>query len=153
MCVYVCVCVCIHIHIQYIYIHIHIHITYTYTHREKDRDRKIGRPSWPSLGSQRLHFCIVFIKVVTKSHWSRRRRNRLYSLLGNEKVLEEHMGSENHCVWGQLSTWLLILAQVMISQFVRSSPAGASVLTAWSLLGILSLSLSLYLALSLSQNK
>ena len=38
--------------------------------------------------------------------------------------------------------WLLISAQVMISWFVGSSPEWSSVLTAWSLLGILSLSLS-----------
>ena len=50
-------------------------------------------------------------------------------------------------------------AQVMISQFVSSSPASGSVLAAWSLLGVpfLSLSLSLPLPLShglcLSQNK
>ena len=38
------------------------------------------------------------------------------------------------------------LAQVMISQFVSSSPALGSVLTAGSLLGILSLPLSLCLS-------
>ena len=54
---------------------------------------------------------------------------------------------------------LLISAQAMTSQFVRSSPTLGSVLTAWSLLGILSLPLSLLLpclrahALPLSQNK
>ena len=37
------------------------------------------------------------------------------------------------------------LAQVMISQFVGSSPALGFVLTAWDLLGILSLFLSLSL--------
>ena len=41
-----------------------------------------------------------------------------------------------------LSIWLLILAQVMISQLVSSSPASSSVLIAWSLLGIHSLPLS-----------
>ena len=37
----------------------------------------------------------------------------------------------------QLSDPLLILAQVMISWFVGSSPTWGSVLTAWSLFGIL----------------
>ena len=50
-----------------------------------------------------------------------------------------------------------LLAQVMILRFVRPSPASGSVLTAWSLLGILSLPCSLplpcFLSLSLSQNK
>ena len=40
----------------------------------------------------------------------------------------------------RLSGQLLISAPVMISQFVRSSPTSGSVLTVWSLLGILSLS-------------
>ena len=61
----------------------------------------------------------------------------------------------------RLSVRLLISAQVMISQFMRSSPASGSALTVWSLLGILSPSLSftllhtcmctLFLSLSLSQ--
>ena len=46
------------------------------------------------------------------------------------------------CV-AQLSIWLLISAQVMISRFVRLSPTSGSALTVWSLLGILSLPLSL----------
>ena len=41
-------------------------------------------------------------------------------------------------------------AQVMMSQFVSLSPASGSVLTAWSLLGILSLSLSLCYSPALS---
>ena len=48
--------------------------------------------------------------------------------------------------WGWLSRWsiwLLVLAQVMMSQIVSLSPELSSVLTAWSLLGILSLPLSL----------
>ena len=58
----------------------------------------------------------------------------------------------------QLSIWLLISVQVMISQFMRSSPESGSTLTELSLLEILSLSLSLSLSLcpspaSLSQNK
>ena len=45
-----CVCVCVHIHIQ------------------RHRDKVTGRPIWPSLGSQKLHFCsIAFIKAVIKS--------------------------------------------------------------------------------------
>ena len=43
----------------------------------------------------------------------------------------------------QLSTQLLIAAQIVISQFVRSSPMLGSALTARSLLGILSLPFSL----------
>ena len=43
----------------------------------------------------------------------------------------------------QLSIWLLISPQVMISRFMKLSPALGSVLTVWSLLTILSLSLSL----------
>ena len=43
------------------------------------------------------------------------------------------------------------LAQAMISQFVSSSPASGSVLTAWSLLGILCPSPSGSLSLSLSK--
>ena len=44
---------------------------------------------------------------------------------------------------GWLSLWLFILAQVMILRIVRLSPALGSVLTAWRLLGILSLPLYL----------
>ena len=44
--------------------------------------------------------------------------------------------------FGRLSVQLLISAQVMISQFVSSSPTSGSVLSPWSLLGILSPSLS-----------
>ena len=47
----------------------------------------------------------------------------------------------------QLSIRLFVLAHVMISQFMSLSPSSGSALTAWSLLGILSLSLTL------SQNK
>ena len=45
--------------------------------------------------------------------------------------------------FSRLSSWLLISAQVIISQVVRSSPTSGSELTVWSLLGILSLPLSL----------
>ena len=47
-----------------------------------------------------------------------------------------------------LSIWLLILVQVMISQFVSLSPASGSVLTVQTLLGICSLSLPCSRALS-----
>ena len=43
----------------------------------------------------------------------------------------------------RLGVWLLVLTQVTILRFVSSRPAPGSVLTAQSLLGILSLSLSL----------
>ena len=45
----------------------------------------------------------------------------------------------------QLSVGLFISAQVMISWFVSSSPTSSTVLTVWSLLGTLSLSLPLSL--------
>ena len=52
-----------------------------------------------------------------------------------------------------LSVQLFVLAQVMISRFMGPSPALGTALTVWSLLGILSLSLSFCPspALSLSQ--
>ena len=53
----------------------------------------------------------------------------------------------------QLSIWVSISAQVMISQFVGSSPVLGSALTAWSLCGIMSLSLPLSYMLSLSLSK
>ena len=67
---------------------------------------------------------------------------------------EDIHGAPGWLSW--LSVQLLISAQVMISQFVGSSPAsGGSSLTTWSLLGIFSFSFSLPLPLSLflSQNK
>ena len=57
------------------------------------------------------------------------------------------MAHNNRCSLGvhgwlsQLSIWLLILAQVMISRFVSLSPALGSALTVQSLFGILSLPL------------
>ena len=60
----------------------------------------------------------------------------------------------------QLSVQFLISAQVMISQFVRLSPTSGSVLSAWNSFSLplphslmCTLSLSLVLSLSLSQNK
>ena len=55
----------------------------------------------------------------------------------------------------QLSFQLLVLAQIMISQFVGASPMLGSVLTAWTLLGILSPSPSAPppLVLALSKSK
>ena len=72
---------------------------------------------------------------------------------------EEETGSLGVPGWfSQLSLWLLVSAQVMISQFVSSSPASGPVMSPQSLLGILSLSLSLCplprsLCLCHSQNK
>ena len=65
--------------------------------------------------------------------------------------VQGHLGSS-------VGVQLLISAQVMVSRFVRSSPASGSMLTAWSLLGILSVPLSLCPSLAriflfLSQNK
>ena len=57
---------------------------------------------------------------------------------------------EGHLGGSVLSDQLLISAQVMISRLVRSNPVLGSTLIAWSLLGILPLSLSLSLNLSLS---
>ena len=57
-------------------------------------------------------------------------------------------GSPGWLSW--LSDQLLTYAQVMISWFMSSSPELGSVLTAWSLLGILSLPLSAPPSLSAS---
>ena len=55
------------------------------------------------------------------------------------------MSSKGAPGWlSRLSIQLLVWAQVMISRFVSSSPTLSSALTSQSLLGILSLSLSLY---------
>ena len=80
-----------------------------------------------------------------------------------KRILKPRVGKREKQLRGalgwlsRLSLWLLILAQVMISQFVGSSPTSGSSLTVWSLLGILSLSLpyscSLSLSLSLKINK
>ena len=77
------------------------------------------------------------------------------SLLQLEKVI----GVPGWLSWW--SVWLLILAQVMISRLAALSPRSGSVLTALSLIGILSLPLSalpptilsLSLSLSLKINK
>ena len=58
------------------------------------------------------------------------------------------VGAERNSHWApgwlsKLNVELLISAQVMISQFMSLSPTSGSVLTVWSLLGILFLSLSL----------
>ena len=45
-----------------------------------------------------------------------------------------------------LSIWLLVSAQVMVSQVTRSNPASGSVLTVQTLLGLPSLAFSLYLS-------
>ena len=64
---------------------------------------------------------------------------------------KDHVLEINKCggevpVWlSQLSIRPLVLAQVMISWIVRSSPASGSVLIVWSQLGILSLPLFLSL--------
>ena len=77
----------------------------------------------------------------------------------SHKTSPDLRGGQSGCLGGlnQLSTQLLTLAQVLISQFVNSSPALGSVLRAQSLLGILSPSLSvstlLVLSLSLKINK
>ena len=53
---------------------------------------------------------------------------------------EEETGSLGVPGWfSQLSLWLLVSAQVMISQLMSPSPSSGSVLTMWSQLGILSL--------------
>ena len=61
----------------------------------------------------------------------------LGSTLGMKPTLEKERGVPG---WlSQLSIWLLISAQAMISWFMSSNPASGSVLTVRSLLGILSL--------------
>ena len=77
------------------------------------------------------HRVAVGIKVVSKG-WARRLAHRSHSV--------------SHCgAWwlSRLGIWLLVSARVMISWLVRSSSTSGSVLTAHSLLGILSLSLFL----------
>ena len=54
--------------------------------------------------------------------------------------------------WVAQSVECLTLAQVMISQFVSSSPASGSMLTTQSLLGILDLVLSLCLSLKINKH-
>ena len=65
---------------------------------------------------------------------------------GSVKSIEKGVGGTPGWL-SRLSTQLLVLAQVMISRFVSSSPASGSTLTAGNLLGILSLSLPLSLPL------
>ena len=77
---------------------------------------------------------------------------------GSQKVKRKTKSGAPGCL-SQLNVYLLILPQVMTSQFVGSSPMLGSVLEAWSPLGILSLPLSLSLLLPhshcvcFSQNK
>ena len=69
--------------------------------------------------------------------------------LGKLGLIAVHDGAPG---WlSQLSVGLLVLAQVMISWFVGLRPASSSVLTAQSLLGILSLPLLHVLSLFLSK--
>ena len=76
-----------------------------------------------------------------------------------QKLKPEKLGPGMPGWLSRLSIQLLVSAQVMLSQFVRLSPKSGSVLTAQSLLGILSFSLCLSLCsspiymCSLSQNK
>ena len=75
----------------------------------------------------------------------------ILSLWGSHK--KDHLGAPG---WlSPFSIRLLVSAQVTISPFMGLSPASGSVLTAWSLLGVLSLSLSLCTspAVSLSLSK
>ena len=82
--------------------------------------------------------------------------------LGYALKMEKTTGVPGWLNWSSTQIDIgLILAQVIISQFVNLSPASGSALTVWSLLGILflplslplSCSLSLSLSVSLSQNK
>ena len=72
-----------------------------------------------------------------------------------ENILENGLAFSGHLGGSVGETSDSVLAQVVISLFVSSSPSSGSALTVWSLLGILSLSLSAppTRALSLSQNK
>ena len=69
--------------------------------------------------------------VIMMGRWRRGRRR---------EIRRRKEGMPGWLSW--LSIWLLLLAQVVISLFMSSSPTSGSVLTVWSLLGILSLSLS-----------
>ena len=74
-------------------------------------------------------------------------------------VFHKNIWAIRKVIWGppgwlsQFSVWLLILTQVIISRFMRWSPALGSVLTAQSLLGIPSLPLSAPPLLMLSLSK
>ena len=63
------------------------------------------------------------------------------------KCLFRMMKTEEPGWFSRLSVWLWILAQVVISQLVGSSPMSGFVLTAWSRLEIFSFPLSLSLPL------
>ena len=65
---------------------------------------------------------------------------------GNSRVIPQKI--KNRGVWVAQLVKLLTSAQVMISRFMSSSPESGSVLTVQSLLGILSLSLSLSLKIN-----
>ena len=86
------------------------------------------------------HFLLVPFVLITFKNFFK-----------NKKIF---IGMPGWLSW--LSVWLLVSAQVMISQFVSLSPTLGSTLIMQSLLGVLSLSLSLSLpplALSLSLSK
>ena len=85
-------------------------------------------------------------RIQTQATWFQRLLSARtpISLISPGKM-ENHIGEPGWLSW--LSIQLLTSAWVMISRFVRSSPTSGSVLTAWSLLGILSPSLSLSLSL------
>ena len=70
------------------------------------------------------------------SHYSR------IKLKENGESTRRLKHSRSTWLLSQLCFWLLILTRVRISRFVSSSPMSGSVLTAWGLLGILSLPLS-----------
>ena len=90
------------------------------------------------------HECINNIMVMTER--AAKETYRVILLICGSKAGET--GAPGWLI--PLSVRFLIWAQIMISWFVRSSPAWGSTPTVWSLLGILSLPFSLPLPSSLS---
>ena len=106
-----------------------------------------------------LHLSIIYPhvkKYVHRQGWKTVQRNK--NIVSNSISFHTYF---NSIIWGasgwlsRLGVQLLILAQVLISQFMGSSPAwsptSGSVLTVWSLLGIFSLPLSASPLLPLSK--
>ena len=119
------------------------------TLKEWDKTRKSWGHRAKDLQGEGGNF--ITIQLVVKGHW------HFPAAQPPLWMLEMGLGDGAPGWLSQLSVQLLISTQVMISQFVRSSPGSSSVLTTWSLLGILFLSFSLcpspFCALSLSLSK
>ena len=95
-----------------------------------------------------------FMRLVSSTHFYQYDR---FTLLDISQSWSFKMNSGAPGWHSQLSVWLLVLVQVMISWFMSSNPTSGSALMLQSLLGILCRLLSdpppLVLSLPLSQNK